>query len=120
LFLVDIGLPNGVRASNIRVTDGDIFGCDVLIGMDIIGAGDFSITNVNGITVMSFRLPSIKEIDYVEEANQIRLLGVVPIDVVDKGRARSPRFGLLDGLATEEGSRCPMLVRGSTNLAAGC
>ena len=34
-------------------------------------------------------------------------LAVVPTDVVDKGRARSPRFGLLDGLTTEEGSGVP-------------
>ena len=47
-------------------------------------------------------------------------LGVVPTDVVDKGRAPSPRFGLLHGLTTEEDSRCPMLVRGSTTLAGVC
>jgi hypothetical protein len=47
-------------------------------------------------------------------------LGVVPTDVVDKGRALSPRFGLLHGLTTEEDSRCPMLVRGSTTLAGVC
>jgi CubicO group peptidase (beta-lactamase class C family) len=41
-----------------------------------------------------------------------RRLGVIPTDVVDRVRAHSPRFGLLDGLATEEGSRCPMLGRG--------
>jgi hypothetical protein len=47
-------------------------------------------------------------------------LAVVPTDVVDKGRALSPRFGLLHGLTTEEDSRCPMLVRGSTTLAGVC
>jgi predicted aspartyl protease len=75
VYLVDIELPQKVRVQNLRVTDGDIFGCDVLIGMDIISMGDFSVTNIKGITTMSFRLPSIKEIDYVEEANQLRLLG---------------------------------------------
>lgn len=75
VFLVDIGLPNGVRARNIQVTDGDITGANVLIGMDIIGAGDFSITNVNGMTVMSYRYPSMKEIDYVQEHQRIQLLG---------------------------------------------
>lgn len=75
VFLVDIWLPNNVRAQNVKVTDGHIVGGDVLIGMDIICAGDLSITNVNGITVMSFRYPSMKEIDYVQEANRIDLMG---------------------------------------------
>ena len=38
--------------------------------MDIITSGDFSITNKNGITVFSFRYPSITEVDYVQEHNQ--------------------------------------------------
>ena len=41
---------------------------DVLIGMDIIQHGDFSITNVNNKTTFSFRTPSMKEIDYVKES----------------------------------------------------
>lgn len=75
VFLVDIELPNGVRVENLQVTDGDINGADVLVGMDIIGMGDFSVTNTGGATTMSFRLPSIKEIDYVEQAKQITLTG---------------------------------------------
>ena len=47
--------------------------------MDIISLGDFSVTNVDGKTAMSFRFPSIKEVDYVLEANkqndQIKLHG---------------------------------------------
>lgn len=38
----------------------------VLIGMDIITRGDFAITNFNGNTIMSFRVPSIQTIDFVE------------------------------------------------------
>jgi len=40
--------------------------------MDIINRGDFSITNVGAKTVFSFRMPSIKEINYVKEATAIR------------------------------------------------
>ena len=36
----------------------------MLIGMDIITLGDFAITNLNGQTVMSFRLPSSGRIDF--------------------------------------------------------
>ena len=45
-------------------------GFEVLIGMDIIGAGDFAVTNSNGKTVMSYRYPSIERIDFVEMANE--------------------------------------------------
>ncbi len=37
--------------------------------MDIMGAGDLSLTNHNGQTWFTFRLPSIGTHDYVEEFN---------------------------------------------------
>jgi len=43
-----------------KITTG--IGC--LIGMDVIRLGDFSITNYDGKTCMSFRIPSLHEIDY--------------------------------------------------------
>jgi predicted aspartyl protease len=36
-----------------------------LIGMDIISKGDFAITNFQGNTVMTYRVPSIQTIDFV-------------------------------------------------------
>lgn len=66
-YLVDIGLPNGVTVKNILVTCADLGDDDVLIGMDIITKGDFSITNYKGKTVFSFRTPSVAKIDYEEE-----------------------------------------------------
>ncbi len=38
-----------------------------LIGMNIINLGDFSITNHQGNTIMSFRVPSLKAIDFVSD-----------------------------------------------------
>ena len=38
----------------------------ILIGMDIINQGDFSISNFGGNTVMTFRIPSMQKIDFVE------------------------------------------------------
>jgi hypothetical protein len=66
-FIVDIKLPNNVTVKDVTVTRVDSLsgGCDVLIGMDIINIGDLSITNHNGVTCMSFRIPSSHEIDYV-------------------------------------------------------
>lgn len=69
VYLVNILLPSNVGIQNVRVTEGLIQGADMLIGMDIINIGDFSITNHNGVTVMSFRTPSCCEVDYVREIN---------------------------------------------------
>lgn len=64
-YKVNIGLPNNVAFSEVKVTKGMLSGADVLIGMDVITKGDFSITNVHGNTVFSFRVPSLETIDYV-------------------------------------------------------
>ena len=68
-YFVDVGLPNGVTVKNVLVSCADLGDdIDILIGMDIIRHGDFSVTNVNNKTTFSFRTPSIQEIDYVKEA----------------------------------------------------
>jgi hypothetical protein len=67
--LVNIRLPNDVQFYHVEVTVGDMAGCEVLIGMDIITIGDFAVTNRNGVTVMSFRTPSQGLIDYVKLIN---------------------------------------------------
>jgi predicted aspartyl protease len=40
---------------------------EILIGMDVISKGDFAITNFQGQTVMTFRVPSILRMDFREE-----------------------------------------------------
>ncbi len=67
VYLVNLALPNNLIISNLRVVEGDVAGADLLIGMDVICMGDFAITNRNGITTFSFRIPSVSEIDFVEE-----------------------------------------------------
>lgn len=66
-YKINIMLPNNVGFSEIKVTQAKLASADVLIGMDIISLGDFSITNVNGKTTFSFRVPSLETIDYVKE-----------------------------------------------------
>lgn len=66
-YKINIMLPNNVGFSEIKVTQAKLASADVLIGMDIIRLGDFSITNVNGKTTFSFRVPSLETIDYVKE-----------------------------------------------------
>ena len=40
---------------------------DLLLGMNVISRGDFSISNYNGHTTMTFRVPSLEDKNYVEE-----------------------------------------------------
>lgn len=57
LYYIDIALPNKVIVSNLRVTECILPDFDVLIGMDIITAGDFAIANAKGMTRFSFCMP---------------------------------------------------------------
>lgn len=66
VYLVSVRLPMGVGISDVRVTLGQIAGnSEVLIGMDVIGNGDFAVTCYEGQTMFSFRFPSIQKIDFV-------------------------------------------------------
>lgn len=69
-FLIDLVLPNNIIFRAIEATETQSLGeFDMLIGMNIISTGDFSITNLNGNTCMSFRIPSIHEVDFVSKPN---------------------------------------------------
>lgn len=73
-YQVNIYLPNNVNISFLKVVEVPALegGAGVLIGMDIIGFGDFSVFNEDGKTVMSFRIPSIGGQDFVKLADNIR------------------------------------------------
>ncbi len=76
-YLVDIDLPNGVRVKAALVAalpiDKEF---DVVIGMDVIALGDFTITNAGGITWVSFRMPSVGRVDYVKDLYREQAKGV--------------------------------------------
>lgn len=65
-YLIRLEMKNRVITAPIRSsTFNGSADVDVLIGMDIITAGDFSITNANGKTYVSFRIPpDYRHIDY--------------------------------------------------------
>jgi predicted aspartyl protease len=68
VYLVNLVLPDNVIITGINVTEGNLpDGDDVLIGMNIISMGDFAVTNLGGKTMMSFRIPSVNEIDFVPD-----------------------------------------------------
>ncbi|MFA5838920.1 MAG: retroviral-like aspartic protease family protein [Candidatus Paceibacterota bacterium] len=77
-YLVNILLPNHVMVGQVKVTEVKLIKDDniseekspqILIGMDIIGIGDFAVTNLNNKTILSFRIPSFEQIDFVSRAN---------------------------------------------------
>ena len=78
-YIIDIVLPHGLRITDVTVTGATALsgGCEVLIGMDIITLGDLSVTHYKGCTCMSFRIPSMHEIDYVKSLN-FKLTPIVP------------------------------------------
>ncbi|OFY61630.1 MAG: hypothetical protein A2Y71_03065 [Bacteroidetes bacterium RBG_13_42_15] len=69
VYYVIVGLPNRVAFALMAVECDKLSEDDsegMLLGMDIITLGDFAITNSNGKTIMSFRVPSQGKIDFVE------------------------------------------------------
>lgn len=71
VYYVQIRLNNQNIVVAARVTECEDLSQDqtisLLIGMNIINQGDFSISNFQGKTVMTFRVPSLSRIDYVQE-----------------------------------------------------
>ena len=66
--IIDIRLTNDVVIQGIIATEVDALSneCEALIEMDVISMGDLSITHLNGNTCMSFRVPSLHEIDFTK------------------------------------------------------
>ncbi len=72
-YFVDIRLPNHVCITSVKVSEGKLMGnVDVLIGMDIIQAGDFAIANAAGKTTFSYCFPPHKNpIDLLEKSESV-------------------------------------------------
>ena len=77
--LVNIMLPNNIGIHGLLVTESPnvVGGFGAIIGMDIISLGDFCITNYNRQTWLTFRIPSMIGVDYVQEHNR-KLKAAVP------------------------------------------
>lgn len=67
-YYINLTLPNNVTIPNLLVMEAAYSNCDILIGMDVISQGDFSVTSCNGQTTFSFRIPSICDIDFVKNS----------------------------------------------------
>lgn len=73
-YFIGIRLPNEVGIKSLKVTECNSLNgpFDVLIGMDVISLGDFSISNFNGKTTFSFRYPSCEMTDYVKDLPKLK------------------------------------------------
>ena len=72
-YYIDLILFNNVKFPKLEVIEMLVKKdspplCDILIGMNIIGTGDFAISNYNGMTSFSFRYPSWGNIDFRENS----------------------------------------------------
>lgn len=76
-FCLDARLPNNVNFEGIVVMDSEIGnqGIGMLVGMDIIGQGDFAVSNHDGRTVFTYRYPSVGCIDFVNQLAVQRKIG---------------------------------------------
>lgn len=63
-YMIHLGLPSGDLVQDVEVYCSDIDDYDVLIGMDIIGLTDFSLTNGDGKTIFAYRIPSEGNTDF--------------------------------------------------------
>lgn len=62
----------------------------LLLGMNIISQGDFTISNFGGRTTMSFRVPSLERKDYVAEVNEYNRYLKIHNSWMSHGDSRCP------------------------------
>ena len=69
IYYANILLYNNVLVENLRVGLLQARDLDVIVGMDIINRGDFAVSNKNGATSFSFRIPSVEDFDFAAQDN---------------------------------------------------
>ncbi len=76
-YLIDILLPNNVFVKDVQVCKAEIGsqGIGLLLGMDIIGLGEFAVSNFNNRTFFSFRVPSLRDADLTKEVRLNSIIG---------------------------------------------
>lgn len=63
---------------------------DLLLGMNVICNGDFVISNHAGNTTMTFRVPSLQNVDFVEEIKEYNRIAMIHEIESKKGIERCP------------------------------
>lgn len=70
--IASLEFKGGMRIDSITV--GEFVSCghgyDVIIGMDVIGMGEFAVSSLNGLTTFSFRLPAKEHADFTKKFDE--------------------------------------------------
>ena len=82
--MISLWLPQGVVVPSLRVTGNPIIGADVVIGMDVIVAGNFAVSHMDNKTLFSFRLPCVEVVDFVSQSNATYMKNGRPVRVVGR------------------------------------
>lgn len=91
-YLVSLFLPNHVCVNPLSVTRLTISGdFEILIGMDVISKADFAVTQKGGSTKMSFRMPSMADIDFAAESRNAQKTGSQHLSRADRRRQKFGR-----------------------------
>lgn len=90
VYIVSLLLPNNIVFQNIPVTEGEMGDTDLLIGMDIISAGDFHISTYGNKTTFSFQIPSVNPIDYVQESDKLKKYVKIHSEYIKHGNNLCP------------------------------
>ena len=83
VYFINIVLPNNIQFYTLKVSEGILLDADILIGMDIIGCGDFCLSHKEGRTKFTFQIPSTHDFDFTEEKDE-------PI-IVEKKQSRNEK-----------------------------
>lgn len=93
-YFINITLNNEQISLNSSVTDCSALSQDgsigMLIGMDIISLGDFCISNFQGHTIMTFRIPSLEGVDYCKEINEAKKYLPIRLQWLKHGNKKCP------------------------------
>lgn len=94
VYYVRITLNNDQISLNSMVTECEELSADetvgMLIGMNVICLGDFSITNFENKTTMTFRTPSLEEVDFVDEINAFKKISIQHQSCFKHGNEKCP------------------------------
>ncbi len=71
-YFVNLVLFSNFHFPDVAVVLGELTDTDLLIGMDIINRGDFAVSNRDGATTFSFRIPSVEAFDFVKDDENFR------------------------------------------------
>ena len=68
IYCVDLQLPNHVTIKEVQIAGSKIGqqGLGLIIGMNIMCIGDFAVSNFNGKTQFSFRIPSVADANFAQ------------------------------------------------------